>query len=194
MTFRLLALLIALLLVATVPQVRACRNLRWFGRWVAQWHNLQGAGRVALVLAPPAVVAAVLGIIFSSMHWLDIVWLAFAVFILVYTLGPRYLEDDIDAVIHARDRDAAGVAAQDLRVHADDDAALPLESSALVEASVLSALKRRFGIVFWFCCSVRAAPCCIAWRSAWASRPTSMPTAVARRGALPKPWTGRRRT
>lgn len=150
MTFRLLSLLIALLLVATVPQVRACRNLRWFEHWMAQFRNIHGAGRVALVLAPPAVMAAILGIIFSSTHWLDIVWLAYAVLILIYTLGPHYLEDDIDAVLGAENMEQAGLAAQALRVHADDDAALPLTPSALVEATVLSALKRRFGIVFWF--------------------------------------------
>lgn len=150
MTFRLLALLIALLLVATVPQVRAWRGLRWFDHWVAICGNTRGAGRVALVLAPPAVAAAILGIIFSSIHWLAIVWLVYAIVLLIYTLGPRYLETDIEAVTGAADQEAASEAAQALRVHADDDAVLPLMPSALVEATMLSALKRRFGIVFWF--------------------------------------------
>ncbi|HET7266823.1 MAG TPA: beta-lactamase induction protein [Oleiagrimonas sp.] len=150
MTFRLLALVIALLLVATVPLVRHCRDLRWFHWWTDRCDGTRGSGRVWLVLAPPAILAAIIGIIFSSADWLAVVWLAFAILVLIYTLGPRYLEDDIDAVLGAENREQAGRAAQALRVHADDDAALPLDPPALVEASVLSALKRRFGVVFWF--------------------------------------------
>ncbi len=150
MTLRLLAVLIALLLVAWVPQVRAWRDMAWFERWVAQCGDARGAGRVALVVAPPAIAAALIGIAFASAAWLAIVWLAYAVLVLIYTLGPRHLESDIDAVLAATDADARRLAAQALRVHADDDAALPLEPAALVEATVLSALKRRFGIVFWF--------------------------------------------
>src|SRR5690625_862878 len=150
MTFRLLALVIALLLVATLPLVRHWRDLRWFEWWTARCEGTRGAGRVWLALAPPAVLAAIVGLIFSSADWLAVIWLAFAILVLIYTLGPRYLEADIDAVLGAENREQASVAAQALRVHADDDAALPLTPSALVEATVLSALKRRFGVVFWF--------------------------------------------
>lgn len=150
MTFRLLALVIALSLVATLPLVRQWRDLRWLPWWAARCEGTRGAGRVWLVLAPPAVLVAIIGIIFSSADWLAVIWLAFAVLTLIYTLGPRYLEADIDAVLTASSRDEAARAAQALRVHADDDAALPLDSAALVEATVLSSLKRRFGVVFWF--------------------------------------------
>lgn len=150
MTLRLLAVLIALLLVAWVPAVRGWRNHAWFDRWVVQCGDARGAGRVLLVLAPPAIVAAVIGAVLGSVAWLAIVWLAYAVLVLLYTLGPRHLESDIDAVLAAPDAYARLQAAQALRVHADDDAALPLHPAALVEAAVLSALKRRFGVVFWF--------------------------------------------
>ncbi|HEX7340953.1 MAG TPA: beta-lactamase induction protein [Rhodanobacteraceae bacterium] len=150
MTFRLLALLIALALVATVPLVRSWRDLRWFDHWITLCESTRGIGRVLLVLAPPAILAAILGIVFSSAVWLAIVWLAFAVLVLICTLGPRYLEADIEAVLAADDTPSRIAAAQALRVHADDDAALPLTSAALVEAAMLSALKRRFGVVFWF--------------------------------------------
>ncbi len=150
MTFRFLALVIALLLVLRVPQVRAWRDLRWFDRWTTQCDGVHGAGRVLLVLAPPVVAVAVLGALLGSADWLAIAWLAFAVLVLVYTLGPRHLEADIDAVVEAEGHAEREQAAQHLRVHADDDAALPLAPAALVEAGVGSALKRRFGVVFWF--------------------------------------------
>lgn len=150
MTLRLLALLIALALVWWVPQVRTWRSLSWFRRWQAQCADVRGAGRVLLVLAPPVIAVAVVGAILGSVDWLGILWLAFAVAVLVYTLGPRHLEADIDAVLEAEDPSGREAAAQHLRVHADDDAALPLQPAALVEAGVTSALKRRFGVLFWF--------------------------------------------
>lgn len=150
MTFRLLALLVALAVVWWVPQVRMWRDLRWFRRWQAQCGNVRGAGRVLLVLAPPTIAVIVVAAILGSADWLGIVWLAFAVVVLVYSLGPRHLEGDIDAVLEAEGPAEREAAAQALRVHADDDAALPLTAAALVEAAVGSALKRRFGVVFWF--------------------------------------------
>lgn len=150
MTFRLLALLIALALVWWVPQIRMWRDLRWFRRWESDRGNVHGAGRVLLVLAPPTLVVIVVSALLGSVDWLGIVWLAFAVLVLAYSLGPRHLEADIDAVLDAEDPLERVAAAQALRTHADDDAALPLQSAALVEAGVVSSLKRRFGVIFWF--------------------------------------------
>lgn len=150
MTFRLLALLIALALIWWVPQVRAWRHFGWFGRWVAHCASVRGAGRVLLVLAPPVIAVVVIAALLGSVGWLAILWLAFAVLVLVCTFGPRHLESDIDAVLGAGDAATREQMAQALRVHADDDAALPLQAGALVEATMLSALKRRFGVIFWF--------------------------------------------
>lgn len=150
MTLRLLAVIIALLLVAWVTQLRTWRDYRWFGRWAAQCDGVHGAAHVLLVLAPPAIVAAVIGMVLGLSAWIGIVWLAYAVLVLIYTLGPRYLESDIEAVLDAEGPAERMQAAQALRVHADDETALPLDVRALVEAAVLSALKRRFGVVLWF--------------------------------------------
>ncbi|HEX7339594.1 MAG TPA: cobalamin biosynthesis protein [Rhodanobacteraceae bacterium] len=150
MTIRLLALVIALLLVLWVPQLRGLRDWRWFRRWSEECNGVHGAAHVILVLALPAVVAGVIGAVLGSVMWLGIVWLAFAVAVLVYTLGPRYLESDIEAILEADTPDGRSHAAQALRVHSDDDAALPVDAHALVEAAVVSSLKRRFGVVFWF--------------------------------------------
>lgn len=150
MTLRLFAVVLALVLLAWVVPLRRWRDLRWFDRWINQCGQLHGPLRVLATLAPWVVVVAVLGILLGLSEWTGVLWLAFSVLVLIYTLGPRYLDTDIDAVIHAEDRAEREQAAQALRVHADDDAALPLAAPALVEATVLSALKRRFGVVFWF--------------------------------------------
>ncbi|HET6588061.1 MAG TPA: beta-lactamase induction protein [Oleiagrimonas sp.] len=150
MTFRFLAVVIALLLVAFVPQVRTWRDLRWFDHWIVQCGNVRGVGRLLLVLAPPVIVVAIVAALLGSAYWLTLVWLAFAVAVLVYTLGPRNLEADIGAVLASEGLVERAHAAQALRVHTDDDAVLSLRPAALVEASVCSALKRRFGVVLWF--------------------------------------------
>src|SRR5699024_3832690 len=149
MTFRFLAVVIALLLVAWVPQLRGWRDWRWFARWTQMCGNLHGAIRVLLVVAPPAIVMAIVGALLSGDGWMALIWLIFSVLVLVYTLGPRHLDDDIDAVVHADGRAEREAAAQHLRAHGDDDTAMPLESAALVEASVYSSLQRRFGVLFW---------------------------------------------
>jgi AmpE protein len=63
--------------------------------------------------------------------------------------GPRELDADIDAVLKAPDRDQRLAAAQALRPDSSH-APLPLEATALVEATFVSALSRWFGVLFWF--------------------------------------------
>jgi AmpE protein len=149
MALRLLAVLIALALVAWLPQLRGWRDFRWFRAWTAQWGDSSGAPRVALALLPPVVLVAVVGFVFGRIPAFGVLWLLFAVLVLLYTLGPRRLEADIDAVLQAPDRPQREAMAQALRVDADG-APLPLAAPELVEAAVLSALKRRFGVLLWF--------------------------------------------
>ncbi len=150
MTYRFIALLIALALVWWVPRVRTWHDLRWFAFWQEQCRRVHGVARVILVLAPPAVVTAVIAGVLAGAERTGILWLAFAVLVLLFSLGPRHLESDVDAVLDASGLAAQEQAAQVLRPHADDDTALALEASALVEATAMSALIRRFGIIFWF--------------------------------------------
>jgi AmpE protein len=74
---------------------------------------------------------------------------AFAVCVLWYSWGPRDLSEDVDAVIKAPDSERRVVAAQNLRPDGDE-APLAFEAPALVDAAFQSALKRWFGVLFWF--------------------------------------------
>lgn len=149
MTLRLFAVLIALALVAWLPRIRNLRDGRWFHSWVMQCNGSPGAGRVVLVLLPPVAAVAVIAILLNLTPLLGVLWLVFAVIVLLYTLGPRNLEGDIDEVLLATDPLQRDAAAQNLKVHAADPP-LPFTAAVLVEAGVYSALQRRFGVLFWF--------------------------------------------
>ncbi|MGH8163362.1 MAG: cobalamin biosynthesis protein, partial [Rhodanobacteraceae bacterium] len=116
--------------------------------WLASVGFAQGGGCIALALALPVIVCALLA---HALHdWLfGLAGVAFAVLVLAYCSGPREPEEDIDAVLIANDAMAREAAAQNLR----DDPAAPkilLTAHALVDSAVLAALRRRFGVLFWF--------------------------------------------
>ena len=148
MAIRLVAALIVLLLAFSQVDFARVRDFAWFRSWLAQLHFAEGGGRIAIALALPVIACALIqralyGWSFGAAS------VIFALLVLIYTLGPREPEADIDAVLTAPDAPAREAAAQALR---DDSnaAPLPFASPALVEAAVLGGLHRRFGVLFWF--------------------------------------------
>lgn len=147
MALRLLAVLIALVIAWSVPQLARWRDDRWFRGWVSRMGDTAGPGRVAIVLLVPVVACAIIAGIFRALPLFDLAWLIFAVLVLVYSLGPREIETDIDNITRAPDvlrRDEAVAA---LRIDTDP---LPWFAPALVEATFYAALRRRFGVLLWF--------------------------------------------
>lgn len=147
MAIRLVAALIVLLLAFSQVDLVRVRDFGWFRAWLAQLHFAEGGGLIALALAVPIIIC---GVIQQALYgWgLGLAGVVFAVLVLIYTLGPREPEADIDAVLTAGGAAARDAAAQLLR---DDDLeSVPFTSSDLVEAAVLAGLHRRFGVLFWF--------------------------------------------
>jgi AmpE protein len=147
MALRLLAVLLALVIVWSLPQLARWRDDRWFRGWVNRLGDTSGPARVAIILLVPVVATALIAGLLASLPFFDIAWLAFAVLVLAYTLGPREIETDIDAILRAPDtlrRDEAMVA-----LHHDEQT-LPWFAPALVEAAIYGALRRRFGVLLWF--------------------------------------------
>jgi AmpE protein len=147
MALRLLAVIIALVIAWSVPQLARWRDDRWFRGWVSRLGDISGSGRVAVVLIVPVIACAIVAGILYALPLFDLAWLLFAVVVLVYSLGPREIESDIDAVTRATDtlrRDEAVA-----RLQADADP-LPWFAPALVEATFYAALRRRFGVLLWF--------------------------------------------
>lgn len=148
MAIRLVAALIVLLLAFSRPGLARLRDFAWFRALLAQLSFAQGGGRVALAIALPVIVCALLA--YALRGWMfGIAGVAFAVLVLVCTFGPREPEQDIDAVLTSQDAASRATAALGLR---DDPAApgIPFTAPALVEAAVLASLRRRFGVLFWF--------------------------------------------
>ncbi|MER3547147.1 MAG: beta-lactamase induction protein, partial [Rhodanobacteraceae bacterium] len=148
MAIRLVAALIVLLLAFSALDLSRFRDFGWFRAWLAQLYFAEGGGRVALALALPVIVCALLQGALRGLGF-GLASVLFAVIVLLCALGPREPETDIDAVLTAEDAPARETAAQNLR-EAASAAPLPFTAPALVEAAVLAGLRRRFGVLFWF--------------------------------------------
>jgi AmpE protein len=147
MALRLLAVLIALAIVWSVPQLARWRDERWFRGWVNRLGDTSGPGRVAVILLVPVVATAIVAGLLASLPFFDLAWLAFSIAVLVYALGPREIETDIDAILRAPDTLRRDEAMAGLR---HDEQALTWFAPALVTAAFYGALRRRFGVLFWF--------------------------------------------
>jgi len=143
------AILTALVLSHYLPEAWRLRNFSWLQSWQAQTAQ-PGNAPLALVLAIGVPVLACALVQWSLRgHLFGLPSLLFAIAVLFYCLGPRDLEHDVAAVDHAPDSDARFAAAQVLR---DDDAApaLAFAATPLIDATFAAALRRVFGVIFWF--------------------------------------------
>ena len=73
--------------------------------------------------------------------------LVFSIAVLFYSWGPRDLDLDVEAIVAAPDPIARRDAAASLAV---TGAPAPLDAPSLVEAVFRNALRRWFGVLFWF--------------------------------------------
>ena len=147
MAISLLAALIALGLLHLLPQLAQWRDDAVFRRWVRQLDDTAGRGRVLLTLIVPTLVCLLLVALFGRLPLGGFLQLAFAVLVLLYGLGPRAFEGDLEAILGASDPLAREAAAQRL---AEPGGHVAWNAHALGEAIALAALRRRFGVLFWF--------------------------------------------
>lgn len=147
MALSLLAALIALGLLHLLPQLAQWRGDGVFRGWVRQLDDTAGRGRVLLTLVVPAVLCLLLAELLGQLPFGSFLQLAFAVVVLLYGLGPHPFEADLEAILHAPDPVARHTAAQRL---AEPGGQVAWNAHALGEAVALAALRRRFGVLFWF--------------------------------------------
>jgi AmpE protein len=149
MTIAFIAVLLVLVAAHAAPELAAWRDFAWLRRWQAQVIG-QGGDLVGLLLCigVPVLACAIVQVALGG-RLLGLPALALAAIALFYCWGPRDLERDAEAVDKAPDSEQRLAAAQALR---RDEAAQPLalESGALVEATFAAALRRWFGVLFWF--------------------------------------------
>jgi membrane protein required for beta-lactamase induction len=154
----LLALLAALLLERLATRLLHLRQARWledYAGWVAaRIAGSDGPGRlascVALALLPVLPVAAVAVALAETAP--GVVWLAFATLVLVFSLGPRDLAEEIGEYIDLETRgDTAGAARAASEIIEHDAAQRrELRAAAVEDAIFVQANNRIFGVLFWF--------------------------------------------
>ena len=159
MSLTLLATVLALALGHLAPgMAEAVRQHHWFQHWLGwldahrddmTWWPRRGG--IALALLPPVLLV---GLFQFALHspLAGVVGLLFGIVVLFHVWGPRDLDADVTAVVDAEDavaRRAAAIRLGAVHSSANSDSGLG-ESAAMVEGVFASALRRWFGVLFWF--------------------------------------------
>ncbi|WP_333680141.1 beta-lactamase induction protein [Dyella sp.] len=147
MAIHLLAALIALGLLHLQPQLACWRGDAGFRRWVHQLGDTSGAGRVVITLLVPVVVCALAIWLLHRLPLSALLLLLFSLAVLLFSLGPHPFEADLVAILKAPDQSSREAAAQ---VLSDDGETVAWRTADLGEATAYAALRRRFGVLFWF--------------------------------------------
>jgi len=146
----LLAIVLVLAASRALPDLARLRDFSWLHIWLTRWHRDAVPSHRPVLLLPALIFLLCVLLQTALDHVLfGLPLFAFALIVLFFCWGPRELDADIDAVMKAPDRDQRLAAAQALRPDASTEP-LPLEATALVEATFASALSRWFGVLFWF--------------------------------------------
>jgi AmpE protein len=153
MSVTLIAAVLALVLGHLAPSLAVTvRQYGWFGDWIG-WLNRQfgdgsfwrGPWGIVLALAPPLVVVGLFQIALDA-QLIGLAELLFGIAALFYAWGPRDLDRDVAAILDAPDAITRREAVARLSV----DGNPLLDDGHLVEAVFRSAVRRWFGVLFWF--------------------------------------------
>jgi AmpE protein len=147
MAIHLLAALVALGLLHLLPQLARWRLGNLYRRWIDSLHELRGVARIAVALAVPVLLCLLISVLLHHSAIAGLALLVFDLLVLFYSLGPREFEADLEAILKAPDPLAREAAAQLL---ADSGKRVDWHAHALGEAIAYAALRRRFGVLFWF--------------------------------------------
>ncbi|MDB6163010.1 MAG: transrane protein [Xanthomonadaceae bacterium] len=149
MSLTLIAAVIALVLGHVAPSLAAgVRDFSWYQRWLlwldARFPTGFWRGRQGLVLAllPPLLVVGLFQLALAK-PLLGLAGLVFGIAAVFYSWGPRDLDLDVEAIMAAADPAARVQAAARL-------GAASMNPASLVEAVFNTALRRWFGVLFWF--------------------------------------------
>ena len=153
----LIAILLSLTLERLVGALDGLRNFRWFAVWAA-WARRQlpeeapwqGAAGVVVLLLPPLLLIAFLFSLLDTL-WMPLSFLA-GVMALLYCIGPKDLEAEVEAFIEARERDDEESALWHASALLGSD--IPVNSRVLtrtmVENILVEANGRLIAVFFWF--------------------------------------------
>lgn len=156
MTF--FALLIGLAIDRLWTSVTAMRSYRWFTQYCARLRQYLGAAHwsdgplgLLLILLFPLLTVALVQLALTEVSGL--LGFLFAVAVLVYSLGPRDLDKDVQRYLNARDRgdvQDAWAAAREI----NGELTLPADPAALdlpvIEGILVAGHERVLSVMFWF--------------------------------------------
>ena len=154
----LLALLFALACERGLTHLLHLRELRWLDRY-CDWVGARLARQSGTVLVIAALAATLLPVLpvalasgFLGSRLLGLPQFVFAVFLLLFSFGPRDLKDEVDDYVAALERDDREAAASSARELLENDAAGRGAGTreAVYEAVFVQANNRIFGVIFWF--------------------------------------------
>lgn len=154
MSVTLIAAVVALVLGHLAQSLAvSVRHFGWYGDWLrwldsrfpegSVWHSRWG---VLLAVVPPLVAVGLFQLALAE-PLIGLAGLVFAIFALFYAWGPRDLDLDVEALASAPDAASRRAAAAPLWPHG---ATPQLDGASLIEAVFRSALRRWFGVLFWF--------------------------------------------
>ncbi|MGM0679407.1 MAG: regulatory signaling modulator protein AmpE, partial [Pseudomonadota bacterium] len=155
----LISILLALAVEFFYKPVSDLRRFDWFDRYhETLYHKLEGQplrdGPVGVILLIGLVVLAVWIVLAALGALTGLLAFLFGLVVLIFTLGPRDLDEDVQRVLTALERDdpeAAALAACQL----GDETEITAESTAELVQQVrdrilVEANTRMFGVLFWF--------------------------------------------
>jgi AmpE protein len=154
MAATLIAVVVALVLGHLMPELAvAIRQHGWYDNWL-RWLNAQfpegsfwrGRFGIALALVVPLLVVGLLQLALDQPLW-GLVGLLFDIGVLFYCWGPRDLDLDVAAILEAPEAGTRRAAAARLW---PANGTVRLDGGSLIEAVFRNALRRWFGVLFWF--------------------------------------------
>jgi membrane protein required for beta-lactamase induction len=154
----LLALLLALLIERAATRILHLREAHWLDAWygwaedrLARRAQPPGVAACALVALVPVLPVALAAGLFQGAH-ARLSWLLFASLVLVFSLGPRDLDDEVTEYLEAEsrgDQDRARNLASGL-IEREEKRRQSRRAEAVEDAIFVAANDRVFGVLFWF--------------------------------------------
>jgi AmpE protein len=148
MALGLLIIVLVLGISASAPELGRMRQYRWVPSWLRSLASLFGegfarslGGMLLVIALPVAVLALIQYLLRDSLG--GVLHFALSVAVLYYCFGPRDLDADIEQWSNSADPESRAQAASHLRINGRD-------AGAVVDGIFDSALRRWFGVLFWF--------------------------------------------
>lgn len=149
----LIAILISLAVEKSVAKLQELRRFDWFIGYTRWWRarlRLDGALGVLLVVGLPVLGVGILYHLLNEALFL--LGFLFGVLVLIFSLGPKSLDEQVQAYIDAReagDTEAAHHIATDI-LHEDIPGSAFQLTRAVTESILVQANERVLAVLFWF--------------------------------------------